>query len=89
MRLKDFLPELTQRMTKDLYQAVLTIDVQYVLTDYLEILHFVNEIYDLPDLEAETQTVKAIRTFLQGHETREELKDKLMAILEDYKEKEV
>jgi hypothetical protein len=86
MQLKIVLPELTQKMTEDLYRAPFDVHVQYVLMDYLEILHLVNEIYHLPDDEypdAERKAVKAIRAFLQGHETIEDLKTRLMAILEE------
>jgi hypothetical protein len=86
MQLKIVLPELTQKMTEDLYRAPFDVDVQNVLMDYLEILHLVNEIYHLPDDEypdAERKAVKAIRAFLQGHETIEDLKNRLMAILEE------
>jgi hypothetical protein len=86
MQLKIVLPELTQKMTEDLYRAPFDVHVQYVLMDYLEILHLVNEIYHLPDdefVDAERETVKAIRAFLQGHETREDLKNRLMTILKE------
>jgi len=86
MQLKIVLPELTQKMTEDLYRAPFDVHVQYVLMDYLEILHLVNEIYHLPDdefVDAERKTVKAIMAFLQGHETIEGLKSRLMAILEE------
>ena len=84
--LKNILPELTQKMTEDLYRAPFNVHVQYVLMDYLEILHLVNEIYHLPDDEypdAERKAVKAIRAFLKGHETIEGLKNRLMTILEE------
>jgi len=86
MQLKIVLPELTQKMTEDLYRTVFDVDVQDVLMDYLEILHLVSEIYHLPDEDypdAERETVKAIRAFLQGHETREDLKNRLMTILKE------
>jgi hypothetical protein len=84
MQLKTVLPELAQKMAEDLSQAGFNVHVQYVLMDYLQILHLVNEIYHLPDDEypdAERKAVKAIRAFLQGHETREGLKNKLLTLL--------
>jgi hypothetical protein len=85
MQLKTVLPELAQKMAEDLSQAGFNVHVQYVLMDYLQILHLVNEIYHLPDeiyyLIAEEETVKAIRAFLEGHETREGLKNTLLTIL--------
>jgi hypothetical protein len=91
MRLKDLLPELTQRMTEDLYLANMdsTIEIGHVLLEYLVILNYVNDIYFLPgnSLEAKTKAVLAIKAFLQGHETPERLRHKLMAILLEYKNK--
>ena len=88
---RDILPKLAQRMAEDLYLASMdpTIEIGHVLLEYLVILSYVNDIYFLPgnSLEAKTKAVLAIRTFLQGHETPEGLRHKLMAVLLEHKNK--
>ncbi len=92
MELRLVLPKLVRRMAEDLEWASkgFYYDFETVLFEYTAILNYVIEIFfflpeECPELER--QAVRAITAFLRGDETRERLKKKLMAILEDYKEK--
>jgi hypothetical protein len=58
-----------------------------VLNDYSAILDYATDIYLLPDPEPAREAAEAIGSFLQGHETREGLKKKLRAILEDWEKR--
>lgn len=91
MQLRVVLPELARQMVKDFDWAskAPSVFLDEALTDYAEILNYALEISLLtesyPDIEREA--AKAIKAFLQGHETRLGLKERLMAILSAYREK--
>jgi hypothetical protein len=88
MRLKHVLPELAQRMSEELIGF--DIKVQLTLLDYLDILYYIAVIYHLSYeefMDAEIQTVDAIKAFLREEMTRAELKKRLKEISDRYRKK--
>jgi hypothetical protein len=88
MRLKHILPELAQRMSEEL--KGFDINVQLTLLDYLDILYYIAVIYHLPYeefMDAQRQTIDAIKAFLREEITRAELRKRLKEISDHYRKK--
>ena len=89
MFLRYRLKDLVEQMAKDFDWAAHSNVFEEVLTDYVAILNYAAEIFLLPDLDLKTdlETARAIEAFIKGDETRDELKNRLKEILENYKKK--
>jgi hypothetical protein len=88
MRLKHVLPELAQKMSEEL--TGFDIKVQLTLLDYLDILYYIAVIYHFPYeefMDAQRQTVDAIKAFLREEMTRTELRKRLKEISDYYRKK--
>jgi hypothetical protein len=85
--MRDLMPELAKRLAEDFDWAHKAFFFADVLIEYSAILDYATDIFLLPDPEPAKEAAEAIQAFLKGHETREGLKNRLRAILEDWEKK--